>query len=478
MGKWIYHPGDQASAFSNYLSTNGHYFKIDPDSCMCGGCYKDAKAFVDSGIPKQPRWVKLHAMAPEQHCAVCHFELLQYSPASTPQSSPCKLNRFGPRDWHQGFSLSFWVNLFKCTRPNFNMRLTHSSRLCHHHYMETYNRVKSKAFTICNTKKSDVWNMCFENQAMVKASLSAKGKSVEISQDDWLCLNCYNSFTKVSKVSKSPNKPSLEKQFLNECITDAFNVVEAEGFVLRKILIQRCKEKLNSQKHICVGSPMDTLGKYQNLLTSKMTANQNICKYSDSKCMGTIGTMFYHRDKITCTSVAMQIYHMMHIDAVRKNEIEQWSKDGIKLSDITGMIQRQVELFKSAASHVDYRDVVKDAEKESCKDEESFLLGTTYLHQPLVKFVQKITNCGKYGNKSDKDNHKDTFKIQMVIAILCDLMNRTSLLLQHSWDLCSLLVVLRTRCLIFCVPLGLHVQQASSTVKLSTGRINEMQHLN
>ena len=44
---------------------------------------------------------------------------------------------------------------------------------------------------------------------------------------------------------------------------------------------------------------------------------------------------------------------------------------------------------------------------------------------------KKSQKSGTYGDKSEKDQHSDTFKVHMILAILCNIVNRNSLLVQN-----------------------------------------------
>ena len=121
---------------------------------MCNGCFQDCKKHAkDIPRKKNPRWVNVHKREEnnQECCPVCKFDLLQYTPGHrTP--SKFKTERWGPQNWLQGY-ISFWKKYFNFTKHGFNMRISEDSKLCHQHYMETYNMINNKRCTQC---KSDL----------------------------------------------------------------------------------------------------------------------------------------------------------------------------------------------------------------------------------------------------------------------------------------------------------------------------------
>ena len=86
-------------------------------------------------------------------------------------------------------------------------------------------------------------------------------------------------------------------------------------------------------------------------------------------------------------------------------------------------------MFNAAESNVDYTQFL-----DGVQTEKKYLFQQN-LHGPLVDFILRITNCGKYGHKNDLDNHKDTFKVQMLLGIMCNMINRQAVLVQNLMGL-------------------------------------------
>ena len=182
--KNMQHPKEEAQLFSSYLSINGvQEFSLRPDSCLCNGCYSDCKrnASKEDG-DSTPRWMKWcdKRKDSQELCPSCFFDLLQYTPGHrTP--SKFKTLRWGPKDWWHGYDVQFWTKYFKSVQPGFNIRLTADTKLCHKHYMQTYNFLKSKVCKLCSSKSS-LYLIHEEDIHEIDAD------NIEIL--DWICEKC------------------------------------------------------------------------------------------------------------------------------------------------------------------------------------------------------------------------------------------------------------------------------------------------
>ena len=94
----VYHPDDKAEVFSKYLSKYGLQISLTPASCMCNKCYKDCKRYCDEVPGRDPRWKKINSeglYTPWKHCAVCHYDILNYTPGN---QTPCKKSQLDLMD--------------------------------------------------------------------------------------------------------------------------------------------------------------------------------------------------------------------------------------------------------------------------------------------------------------------------------------------------------------------------------------------
>jgi hypothetical protein len=128
--------------------------------------------------------------------------------------------------------------------------------------------------------------------------------------------------------------------------------------------------------------------------------------------MKVIGSVYYDETKISLECIR-QVYHVMCTLEIQQKELDEFRTNNLKESDITNMLIRQVELFTSAGTYPDYREILEQNSDES-NMEPKFLLDK-YLHQPLVDFIARITKTGK--SKSNTESHKVTLKIQMIVFL-------------------------------------------------------------
>ena len=334
------HPQDEATAFSKYLTNDKCLFTLRPDSCMCNACYVDCTKNVNC-TTSTPRWVHIEdtpsVTTGESCCSLCKLDLLCYSPGhKTP--SHFRTNRWGPPDWFQGLSASFWGKYFAHTRPNFNFRISCSSLLCHRHYMECYNLVRGSCCTICSNTKT--LTMHFDDVTLLAISSSGK----EITPLSWLCKECIRKGTSQSKQDQETMK------YLKGLVLEAINVIRKEGIILRKDLVNQFQRAVMGYKADQQTSS-SLLKIFDNLLTSEISRTENIDKVL--KDSSNIGTMLY--DKTLVYPPIAQKYYDNLIELSKQREIiKDWEKNGVKSNDIEQMIQKQTELFNIADSKLDY----------------------------------------------------------------------------------------------------------------------------
>lgn len=75
------HPQELYALFSIYASNNSNFsFIIEPDSCVCNGCYRDFRRYCECSLPDRtnyiPQWLKLKQKqypvpVPAKHCFMC-----------------------------------------------------------------------------------------------------------------------------------------------------------------------------------------------------------------------------------------------------------------------------------------------------------------------------------------------------------------------------------------------------------------------
>ena len=223
---------------------------------------------------------------------------------------------------------------------------------------------------------------------------------------------------------KEPSR-TKEKDFIEVCVKQVLEDIENKGYVERKSVVTDFKSKL--PLHNLTSPQASMVTSFQSALTYQVSKSHHIKSYSIDKYVKSIGTLYYDESRMHLESV-QQIYEMMYTLDRQKRELNEYQACNLKETDITNMLLRQVELFTSAGTHPDYRQILSDS--GDLNNESKFLLDK-YLHQPLVDFIGRITKCGKFNSKSNNESHKDTLKIQMVIAIMCNMMSRNSLLVQN-----------------------------------------------
>ena len=214
------HPQENAAQFSKYLSVNNKVFSLRADSCMCNACYNDCKRNVEVK-DKTPRWVHADNKSKQTDkdcCPICYFELLQFSPG---HRTPSKFSttRWGAQDWFKQLILNFWKKYFSFTRPGFNMRLSESSRLCHRHYMETYNLVNHSVCKVCSSTTG--LTMLFDDVTSLH-NIEEGSDVTDVGGTDWICDLCITS----SKAQASNKEPSEEQSFIKQCVTNAIKDIQ------------------------------------------------------------------------------------------------------------------------------------------------------------------------------------------------------------------------------------------------------------
>lgn len=416
------HPQERADDFNKYLSVNGQNFRLNADSCMCNACYQDCVKFASSPAAVKPRWVNVHKDITnhhQNHCTVCHSET--HLLASPCKSSPCKgQSRWGPLSWKHGFTTKFWTNFFHSTRPKpFALNLEENSKLCHKHYMEIYNKITRQSCRICNSNNSETWHMLFENANNVEKQLHTQQQDITLSPVDWICKQCHDSVL----IGKRPSDP--DKEFCESCFIQSVRTIEKKGYIMRKELIAMFSQRLIS--YIPRQKPSEIIKSFDRMFTTHIKDYPHIGKYFHDKQLKSIGSVLYDTKQISSSAI-VQIYSTIYELELRKKSLSEWERSGFKTSDITTMLERQVELFTSAEKNVDYRQIFDNAKK----DENSTYLFDSFLHKPLVEFFIKIVSPRghAYGKKSEKVNHKDALKLQMVLAILCNILNKRCILIQ------------------------------------------------
>ena len=405
--KYVHHPQDRAKTFSEYLSINSQQFSLRPDSCMCNCCYIDCDRNArgkDQKNSKQPRWIDIHKnkCKAQECCPVCFFYLLQYTPGNrTP--SKFKTAKWGPTNWQQNYDWTFWIKYFKISKPGFNIRLTENSRLCHRHYMETYNKINNKSCKSCKAK-SDL-KILFEDD------LNKVKQQDTFNLLDWICDKCFemNRSAAAPVVTvESETRTSIEK-----AVDEAMKTIHENGIILRRDLVTKFVHSFKPQPLI---SKNDAKKSFENMLTSRVNRTENISKFSRDEYVFVLGTIYYDKNQVR-EDIVKQMYDYMYTIQLQEKEIQQYRENSIKLSDLKTMLDKQTDLFNAAEKNVDYKSFFTDE-----KENDAYLF-KDYLYEPLVDLILKITRCGKYSNerpyggKSDKENHKDTFKLQMALPI-------------------------------------------------------------
>ena len=223
--------------------------------------------------------------------------------------------------------------------------------------MEIYNKVKTQECKVCSSKTSPSWTMYFERCTEFQSKLNSAGTDIDIFPTDWVCDAC-----KIKHEEKSDENVNCddEKVLIGKSVTESIERITRDGCVRRRMIIDDFKEKI---------APLDLqrpkseiIELFKNNLSSNISKCNNIQSYSQEKDIRRIGSVYYDKSKVSLALVE-EFYSLLSEKDNYHRELEEWKKCGIKESEISQMLEQQVELFTQMDGPVDYRTLLEDTSK-------------------------------------------------------------------------------------------------------------------
>ena len=420
----IKHPNEHAQIFNEYLSTETKQISLREDSCLCQACYTDAKKYSKLGSKREPRWVTVHrnATTPQKvnHCKLCHSESLLTS---------CDCNNvqrwYDYQSWSFGLKPKFWNQYMTTENSGFNGKLTLFSVLCKKHYMQFYHYKEEMKCFICSSKTNDM--------AFIAEQTNLQESSTITSQKRLVCISCHeklNTKTTRTLLEKDLNSKITYITIMAKHVHSAIDVIHKRGYILRKNILQTFAETLTTDSD-------ELLKKFDNYINARLAQIENIAFYRDNS---KFGLMIYNRNLLNEYS-AVEIYKLLK----EKNRLEKCVADmesvsTINSGDIRNMIDIQTKIFVGNMDKFDARKLFQDTDSLS----DHYFLGK-YLHPPLVNFIETIVGFDPSKAKSGVSLTKTRLKIQTLIALMCNIQNHKSVLLQSVIGLAAYAYGLRDK---------------------------------
>ncbi len=416
---------EEALSFSSYLSQEGKVISLTCTTGICHACFVDCTRHhnLDKDIAPSPRWVKVQrrliAETQQLHCPVC--------PHPQPQACNCSATeRWAPKaTWTMGVPLKLW-NIY------FNLRCDHQvapikdkSTLCHKHYLDFRRAITSRKCCVNGCHQSKDWHFALNSKSAIEMYLLyVKGVKETVNDIDWLCSSCSKAVKKFKNNRVSTDDQSDVSKIRALHVNAGIQAVLEKGFLLRKVITKAFKD--------------DLLG-----LNCELTDLRNVMKSFDTnlsrvlektteigKCNYLEHVLLFDKNIFTEQSASKLLSVILENQKLEK-ENKSKRENTIKISDIKSMITKQVSLFLSLGKHFDYRQIFAKNLQVSESELSSYFL-QQYLHEPLVNFIESITDVRKKKYKKSQSyyQHKDHLKIQMIISILCNIRNHHCILLQ------------------------------------------------
>ena len=424
------HPGVYASNFQEFLSVGRTKFKLNSDSCMCHACHEDCrKNYVYAG-QKMPRWHNLRmqrtASKRERHCIVCH-----HLSAKDNKPTPCKeVKRWNCKEWHLGYPRSMWQDYLSADY-GLNEKLKYDDELCHAHYMKLYHKIHSGYCKLCNTGPPQLdWRLVGSKVEKLKLYCIFKDiqhvKPESIKSTDWMCFSCKAKVTKFSPppsgVTSKESKEDPIYSAIKQHIMWGFDSINEHGFIMRKTIVDTFRTFVSRNfPHLSPDELRTYMAKFNTALTNEITRMPVYGKYYVSE--QSVGLIIY-KTSIMSKKMLRVIVELMVENKSLKNEVKQ-QKESYSVEHIQNMVREQTKLFRAVDSDFDYRSLF---DTKGIEDENQYFLHE-YLYSPLVKFLEKVLNSGNTG-QTQKENHKCSLKIQLIIALMSNVMNKNCILLQ------------------------------------------------
>ncbi len=426
------HPREQAKDFSDYLSFGMHKIVLSEESCLCHACYHDCKAnFKEKD--KVPRWVHLHnyeSKPKQKHCQVCHFQTLPE------EDTPCKTKtRWAPNDWSLNQPLLLWQEFFRLTANNFNINLRKKSTICYNHYMSMYNKIRGRSCILCTGADGEEWHFASQNYSDIKKYCLSIGKQA-CKESDWVCINCWKQVINIEKRSSKTLQNDLQssdtnKKLMAEALNFCIGVIKESGYIIRKHVISLYR--YNVEKVLNNTVEVNAMVKsFDNYVTTQVDKCEDIGKYrKDTR--ESVGTIIYDKSVFSDNSI-VHVYDMICQNRMYKEHIESMKDNLFSVTDVQEMIKKQTAIFCDAQDNLDYRKIFDDTLESDTGVPHTYFLHN-YIHKPLLEFMEKLTQVSSHGSSDHDGDDSDVIskkrcKIQMVIAILCNIQNRNCLLMQ------------------------------------------------
>jgi hypothetical protein len=185
--------------------------------------------------------------------------------------------------------------------------------------METYNKVKLKSCKVCATTSSESWTLAFDDAQKIQRHFSKQACDVDIHAVDWICSGCENSMSHQTETSP-------DRVFVKQKVTEALTTIRAKGYVTRRDVIAVFKSSLAAYKPCnTLYTPDDLLKSFENQLTSVVNKCDDIGKYSESKYVTLLGTVYYEKNKITLPLV-QQMYTLMCKKEIDRKQLDEWTR--------------------------------------------------------------------------------------------------------------------------------------------------------
>ena len=427
--KRMFHPNENAAAFSAYLSSHNRQITLREDNCLCQACYIDAHKNANSENNVEPRWVSVHkkAITPEKvrHCPLCHGQepLLACTCDNVPKW-------YDYSSWSMDMQLKFWQQYLTYLRQRPTVKLSCSSFLCNKHYMEFYNFNRLKQCDLCEKRCA---NLTFITHNEKLQSFSSSKKTFELKDAYLTCAKC------LTHLEEKKDKSLLERDLgsklfeinnMAQHVQTAIDTINAKGYMIKKNVMSAFSETIGSNND-------ESVKKFDNYLSIRLSKYDNIGSYHDNSRFGLI---YFQKDIYNEQSIK-EVYSLLKDNCQLKEHITDIQKHpAINTRDIQKMIETQTKLFTDGMNSFDARGLF--SENNAISDR--YILDQ-FLHPPLVSFLESILNFDSVQSKSNLLLSKTRLKIQAVIAILCNVQNSKCVMLQSVIGLAAYAYGLRDR---------------------------------
>ena len=413
------HAGNLCEQFCTFLSVKNQSFSLKEDSCLCNACFVDAKRNLISA-DKEPRWVGIHIPPAkvQNHCPVCHNDL-----EGGNELCPCldTTRWYQSSSWTCGLKIDVWRQYFEITRKRFYATLKPSSVLCIRHYLEIYHHFKSRQCKYCNTKMTDTWGFVGSLKSTI-SRIVPQDHANTLSESDWLCISCNKSIQNKMKPRKiqTTNNDIIQK-LMEQILQINLEKVKQMGYIHRKNMLDEFRSAVTGLP----SKPDDAEFKFDNFITYKIKKRSDLGYFSGKSKLTNV--IIYDKEKLS--EHAVSVIH----DLEKKSEKLQRKLDTLEQNSVTTekelqkMIEEQIKLFKTATEPFDYRKMF-DLIDKNCEIQDNYFL-QKYLHAPLVSFFERVLGIAKCDSATGHQP-KQRLKLQMVIALLCNIQNKSVIMMQ------------------------------------------------